>query len=266
MVTARRQHLNCGVVVRYKLTLEYDGTHFFGWQVQRKTGERTVQGCLESALSKLPGMTPTAWAAGRTDRGVHALAMVVHCDGDGRFAPEKLQRALNAHLPPDVRVLHVEHVADNFHAQYDCLYREYIYKMKLVRESLRGTALDRNYVLHLPKRLNITAMQQATPLFEGKHDFAALATQETRGTVREVLVSRLEHTDHTLEFHVAATGFLRNMVRAMVGTLLLVGEGKIVPEGVLEILASQDRANAGMNVPAHGLYFVKAGYDVYVKK
>jgi tRNA pseudouridine38-40 synthase len=247
--------------VRYKLTLEYDGTYFFGWQVQRKTGERTVQGCLETALSKLPGMTPTAWAAGRTDRGVHALAMVAHCDGDGRFAPEKLQRALNAHLPPDVRVLEVEHVADDFHAQYDCLYREYIYKMKPVREGLSGTALDRHFVLHLPKLLNFSAMQQAAPLFEGKHDFAALATQETRGTVREVLISRLEHTDNTLEYHVAATGFLRNMVRAMVGTLLQVGEGKLAPEDVPTVIASQDRAKAGMNVPPHGLYFVRATYE-----
>ncbi len=249
--------------MRYKLTLEYDGTHFFGWQVQRKTRERTVQGCLETALSKLPGVTPTAWAAGRTDRGVHALAMVAHCDGDGRFAPDKLQRAVNAHLPPDVRVLHVERVADDFHAQYDCHFRQYVYQMRLVRGDLTGTALERHFALHLHQTRDIAAMQVAAPLFTGEHDFAALATQETRETVREVFLSQLEHDGRELRYHVAASGFLRNMVRAMVGTLLLVGEGKIAPEQVLEILASQDRAQAGMNVPPHGLYFVKASYQFW---
>jgi len=246
--------------VRYKLTLEFDGTHFFGWQVQRKTGERTVQGVLETALSKLPSMTPTVWAAGRTDRGVHALAMVAHCDGDGRFVPEKLQRALNAHLPPDVRVLAIEQVASDFHAQYDCHFRQYVYQMRLVRGEMTGTALERHFALHLHQTLDITAMQTAAPLFMGKHDFAALATQETRGTQREVFLSRLEQEGRELRYHVAATGFLRNMVRAMVGTLLLVGEGKVAPERVLEILNSKDRAQAGMNVPPHGLYFVKASY------
>ncbi len=247
--------------MRYKLTLEFDGTYFFGWQVQRKTGERTVQGCLETALEKLPGMTPTAWAAGRTDRGVHALAMVAHCDGDGRFAPDKLQRALNAHLPPDVRVLEVDQVADDFHAQYDCHFRQYVYQMRLVRGDLTGTALERHFALHLQQTLDIAAMQVAAPLFVGEHDFAALATQETRATTREVFLSQLEHDRHELRYHVAATGFLRNMVRAMVGTLLLVGEGKLAPERVLEILNSKDRAQAGMNVPPHGLYFVKASYQ-----
>lgn len=244
--------------------LEFDGTHFFGWQVQRKTGERTVQGCLEIALSKLPGMTPTVWAAGRTDRGVHALAMVAHCDGDGRFAPEKLLRALNAHLPPDVRVLEITQVAGNFHAQYDCHFRQYVYQLRLVRGDLTGTALERHFALHLQQSLNIAAMQMAAPLFVGEHDFAALATQETRATVREVFFSQLEHDGRELRYHVAASGFLRNMVRAMVGTLLLVGEGKLAPERVLEILSSKDRAQAGMNVPPHGLYFVRASYQTWL--
>ena len=252
--------------MRYKLTLEYDGTHFFGWQVQRKTGERTVQGCLETALGNLPGMTPTAWAAGRTDRGVHALAMVAHCDGDGRFAPDKLQRAVNAHLPPDVRVLEVDQVADNFHAQYDCHFRQYVYQMRLVRGDLTGTALERHFALHLHQTLDIAAMQAAAPLFAGEHDFAALATQETRETVREVFLSQLEHDRFELRYHVAAGGFLRNMVRAMVGTLLSVGEGKLAAEDVLTVISSKDRAKAGVNVPPHGLYFVRASYMPFVKQ
>jgi tRNA pseudouridine38-40 synthase len=245
---------------RLKLTLEYDGTNFHGWQRQVRRLERTVQGVLQEALAKLPGEHGTIKAAGRTDAGVHALAMVAHSDTTTAIPNEKLILALNAHLPADVRVYKIETVNDHFDAQYDCLYRRYVYKMKLARDNFQGTVLERGKVLCLYQALDIAAMQQAAKHFEGKHDFASLATQEIRGTVRTVYLCELDLSERNLNLHIVADGFLRNMVRAVVGTLLEVGAGKHRAEDILGILESKDRNQAGQNVLPHGLYFVEAGY------
>ena len=199
-------------------------------------------------------------AAGRTDAGVHALAMVAHVDTDTTIPDDKLVRAINAHLPPDVRVYRIETVSDDFDAQYDCCYRRYVYKMKLARDNFQSTALERGKVLFLYQSLDIVAMQQAAKHFEGTHDFASLATQETRETTRTIYLCQLEVQERDLHLHIAADGFLRNMVRAVVGTLIEVGEGKHRPEDILRILESKDRNRAGQNVLPHGLYFVEAGY------
>jgi tRNA pseudouridine38-40 synthase len=174
---------------RLKLTLEYDGKNFHGWQLQAKTNERTVQGVLQGAFAKLPGDHSYIKAAGRTDAGVHALAMVAHLDTTTLIPNEKLILALNAHLPEDVRVYKVENVDNDFDAQFDCLYRRYLYKMKVARDHFQGTALERGRVLFLFQELDVSAMQSAAKYFEGKHDFASLATQEIRETVRTVYQS-----------------------------------------------------------------------------
>lgn len=245
---------------RLKLTLEYDGTDFLGWQVQAKTKERTVQGVVIEAFANLPGTFSNLKAAGRTDTGVHALAMAAHVDTDTTIPDDKLLRAINAHLPEDVKVLSLEPVRNDFDAQFDCCYRRYLYKMRLLRHDLCGVVLDRKYVLGLYQELNLGAMQEAAKHFEGKHDFAALATQETRETTRTVYLCELEVKEQDLHLHIAADGFLRNMVRAVVGTLLEVGKGKLNSEDIRGVLASKDRSKAGQNVPPHGLYFVEAGY------
>jgi tRNA pseudouridine38-40 synthase len=250
---------------RLKLTLEYDGTNFHGWQLQAKTGERTVQSVLQEAFAKLPGEHSYVKAAGRTDAGVHALAMVAHIDTTTTIANKKLIQALNAHLPADVRVYNIETVSDDFDAQYNCLYRRYVYKMKLARDNFQSTALKRYGVVFLYQELDTTAMQQAAKNFEGTHDFASLATQEIRETTRTVYLCELEHKERELNLHIAADGFLRNMVRAVVGTLLEVGEGKLKPGDIQGILESKDRSQAGQNAPAHGLYFVEAGYETWRK-
>ena len=250
---------------RLKLTLEYDGTNFHGWQRQVRTLERTVQGVLQEAFTKLPGEYSTIKAAGRTDAGVHALAMTAHVDTTTAIPNNKLILALNAHLPTDVRVYNIEAVRDHFDAQYDCLYRRYVYKIKLARDNFQGTVLERGKVLFLYQALDIVAMQQAAKNFEGKHDFASLATQEIRGTVRTVYLCKLDISERNLNLHIVADGFLRNMVRAVVGTLLQVGEGKRTPEDIATILASKDRSQAGQNAPPHGLYFVEAGYEKWAK-
>lgn len=246
---------------RIKLTLEFDGTDFYGWQVQARTGERTVQGVLETALADIPGAGPRVIGAGRTDAGVHALGMVAHYDTEDGIPIGKVPHALNAHLPADVRVLAAEEVPPDFEAQFSCRFRRYLYRMRTLQGGFEGTALERHRVLFLPQRLDVAAMRRAAPLFEGRHDFAALATQETRGTVRTVLCCRLDALGRDLTLHVAADGFLRNMVRGAVGTLLYVGEGKLTPEDIPHILASKDRRRAGPNVPPHGLYFAEAGYE-----
>lgn len=220
-----------------------------------------MQGTVHTALSKLPGTYSPLRAAGRTDAGVHALEMTAHVDTDTSIDDAKLRRAINAHLPGDVRILGLETVTSEFEAQYSCLWRYYQYRMRLVRDDARGLALDRYRVLPLYQVLDVEAMQAAAPPFEGGRDFAALATQETRSTVREVYLCRLEACERDLTLHIAANGFLRGMVRAVVGTLLRVGEGKLLVEDVASVLESRDRSRAGENVAPHGLYFVKAGYE-----
>lgn len=253
---------------KVKVTLEYDGSDFYGWQVQAKTGERTVQGTFQTALTDIPGAVPRVMAAGRTDAGVHALAMIAHYLTDDTIPLANTAPALNARLPGDVRVLKAEDAPPEFEAQFGCLYRRYEYRLRSLhgKNGLSSAALNRRRVLFLSQRLDVRAMQAAAPHFEGTRDFAALATQETRGTVRTVYRCRLTVCEADLTLHVAADGFLRNMVRALVGTLLWVGEGKLRPEAVPELLATKDRRRMGPNVPPHGLYFAEAGYTPWVSE
>lgn len=244
---------------RVALTLEFDGTGFSGWQRQLG-GERTVQGVLEAAFARLPGEHGSVLGAGRTDAGVHALALVAHCDTSTSVPDERLRLALNAHLPRDVVVLDVSTTEPTFQAQFDCLYRRYLYRARVVRGDPRGLALDRDRVLPVFKDVDVDAMQRACSLLEGRHDFAAFATQETRTTVREVHLCELRTERGELRLHIAADGFLRSMVRTIVGTLLWVGKGKLSVDDVADVLASRDRTRAGHNVAPQGLYFVEAGY------
>lgn len=244
---------------RLRLLLEYDGSGFAGWQRQ-PTGERTVQAALEGAFAALPGQHGSVHAAGRTDAGVHALGMVAHVDSSSAIPAPKLRLALNAHLPRDVVVLAVEQAEPDFEAQYHCLYRRYLYRLRPVRHDARGLALERQRALHVFAELDVDAMQRAAVAFVGRHDFAALATRETRSTEREVYLCELRSERGELRLHVAADGFLRSMVRTLVGTLLSVGKGALEPDDVAAVLASRDRARAGRNVPPQGLYFVEAGY------
>lgn len=247
---------------RVKLTLEFDGTGFRGWQWQ-PTGERTVQGALQAAFAALPGEHSQVHGAGRTDAGVHALAMTAHADTTSAIPDEKLRLALNAHLPPDVKVLALETTGPDFEAQYSCTYRRYLYRLRVVRGDPRGLALDRHRVLSVHRHLDIAAMQEAAALIAGRHDFSAFATQETRSTVREVLLSELRSERGELRYHVVADGFLRNMIRTVVGTLLWVGKGKLSPADIPRIIGQRDRTLSGHNVSPYGLYFVEAGYGPF---
>ena len=244
---------------RVRLTLEYDGGGFAGWQWQ-PTGERTVQGVVQGAFAALPGRHGSVQAAGRTDAGVHALGMVAHVDTEAGLADEKLRLALNAHLPRDVVVLEVASVADDFEAQFGCRYRRYLYRLRVVRDDPRGLALERRRVQFVFRHLDVPAMQRAARQLQGTHDFSSFATQETRSPVRTLHLCELREEGAELRLHLAGDGFLRHMVRTIVGTLLWVGKGKLGADEVVAVLAARDRTRAGPNVGPQGLYFVEAGY------
>nr|WP_041231379.1 tRNA pseudouridine(38-40) synthase TruA [Deinococcus peraridilitoris] len=242
---------------RVRLDVQWDGRDFVGWQSQARG--RSVQDTLHAALSHL-GDARRPVAAGRTDAGVHALCMPTHVDvvdGTLRTSIERLPWALNALLPRDLVVLGAS-AAPGFHARFSCRQRAYVYR--LLRAPHRAP-LEEGRALHVARALDVAAMRMAGTHFVGRHDFAALATRDERQSVREIHELVLVEHGSLLEVHVRGESFLRHMVRALVGTLLLVGEGKLVPDDVPEILARRDRKLAGRNVAPHGLYFAGARYS-----
>ncbi|HGY08779.1 MAG TPA: tRNA pseudouridine(38-40) synthase TruA [Oceanithermus profundus] len=246
---------------RVKLLLEYDGTEFAGFQ-QQAQGERTVQGVLEAALARIPGTRPKVTAAGRTDSGVHALAMPVHYDTEDTVPVDKVPLALNALLPPDVRVLEAEEVPPDWHARYSARWRRYLYR---VQGRSQPTALDRHRVWWLPQPLDFSAIAAAAELLVGEHDFGAFANREKRATVRRLHQAHVEASGGELRLHFVGSGFVRGQVRSMVGTLVEVGLGRRPPEDVARLLAHPERSEGGATAPPQGLYFVAAGYSPWAE-
>ena len=248
---------------RLRLLLAWDGTDFAGWQAQRNVP--SVQDTVYAALLRL-GAEGAARpvAAGRTDAGVHAEAMPAHVDvpQSFRIPAEKLARALNAHLPPSVAVLEAEEAPAGFHARFSCTERRYTYRLL---NTPQRHPLWRGRALHVPGALDVPAMNAAAARLLGTHDFAAFATREDRQTVRELRALAV-HPGPVVpggriwEVRVAGESFLRQMVRGLVGTLLLVGQGKLAAEEVTAVLAGRERARAGANVPGYGLTFTGASY------
>lgn len=251
----------------FRLTLAYDGTAFVGWQRQA-TGP-SVQALVEDALAILDARPVIVHSAGRTDAGVHALGQVASASLDRDISPWALVRALNAHLPPDVRVLDATVVDAAFHARFDA-------KSKLYRYQIwNGTAVPpmlRRYVWQVAPALDIAAMDAAANRLRGRHDFAVFQSVGTDvpDTEREILASRVSvwrpDADYTeaagtlLRCEVEGTGFLRHMVRAIVGTLVEIGRGRRDPGWMSELLASRDRSAAGRTAPPEGLCLVRVTY------
>lgn len=244
---------------RILILTEYDGTHFAGLQRQRE-GLRTVQGELERVLPAI-GALPKAVAAGRTDAGVHALAMPFHFDLPGRIPTERIPEALNRLLPEDLKVLSAREVARDFHARKDALWRAYRYRV-LLRP--HPSPLLRHRALWVRHPLNLEALREALTHLPGRHNFLGFAKEEVREGERELLEARLETIEGELgpELHLYFRGrsFLRGQVRGMVGTLLEVGLGKRSPEILKRILKTADRRLAGPSAPPQGLYFLEAAY------
>lgn len=245
---------------RYFITFSYDGTNFSGYQKQPR--ERTIQNELEKALKEInENKKVEVHASGRTDAKVHALNQKAHFDLDIKITKEKLKKALNSLLPEDIHIKNVEEVSDNFHARYNAKGKEYIYKINMGEYN----PLERNYVYQYNNRLDVTEIERAMKYLEGTHNFKSFTKtdEEKDDYVRTLsqtnLIRDLKDVNKiTLVF--VGTGFLRYMVRNMVGTLIAVGEGKMKSEEIIEILKKEDRREAGKTANPEGLYLKNVFY------
>jgi len=243
---------------RYKLTIEYDGTPFSGWQVQDNAP--TVQGALEGAVKAICGDDVRVHGAGRTDAGVHALGQVAHCDIAKSFAPGRLRDGLNAHLRPNpIAVLAAEIVPETFEARFSAVKRHYLYRISNTRANL---ALDVNRVWRVPRRLDAEAMHQAAQRLLGKHDFSTFRDSECQAKSPEKTLDRFDvvREGDAVDIATSARSFLHSQVRSMVGSLVWVGEGRWGADDLAAALAARDRAACGPVAPPEGLYLVKVDY------
>jgi tRNA pseudouridine38-40 synthase len=242
----------------FKITIEYDGTDYHGWQRQAK--DRTIQGEIEKALMTIMGSKITLTGAGRTDAGVHAFGQVANFHCRPALDPHVFQKALNSLLPKDIVITRCTRVSEKFHARYDVKSKSYHYR--ILNRDLPA-AIFRKYAWHIPKNLNLGAMAKILCYIIGTHDFKAFqGTGSPRAnTVRSVMHADLEKMDEGyLVFKIQGNGFLRFMVRNIVGTLVDVGLGKITPKDFHNILLSKDRNLAGITAPAHGLFLMNVNY------
>ncbi len=243
---------------RYKLTIEYDGGPFVGWQ--RQDNGLSVQQALEDAVEAFCQQRTMVYGAGRTDAGVHALGQVAHFEVAKDTPPDKVRDALNFHLRPHpIAVLQAELAAPDFHARFSATGRSYLYRILMRRAP---AVLERGHVWHLPFTLDAAAMHEAAQELVGHHDFTSFRSSECQApsplkTLDELSVSRVGD-----EIHVTAKArsFLHNQVRIMVGTLKLVGEGKWSARDVARALAAADRTQGGPTAPADGLYLTEVRY------
>ena len=242
----------------FKLILAYDGRAYVGWQ--RQLVKPTIQQVVEDCLQQMLGQKTTVIASGRTDTGVHALHQVCHFKTQTALEPVIIKKALNSLLPRDIRVKQAEEVPLSFHARYDALSKIYEYRILNREES---DIFLRHYVWHIIPQLDLANISACLSLLLGKHDFSSFrsARSENVNPVREMLRAELEHQeDGLLIFTFQSDGFLRHMVRNMVGTLVGVGKGRISVSQFQEILEAHDRCVAGIKAPAQGLFLKMVFY------
>ena len=243
---------------KYKCVIAYDGTDFAGYQVQPE--KRTIQSEFEAVLAQMhKGTIIKVTASGRTDSGVHAKGQVLHFESPLTFPTENWIKAFSALLPTDIIVLEVDIVPDDFHARFHTTGKEYRY---IVARSKLRDPFKRNYAYHYPYPLNVEAMREAISYLIGTHDFTSFCSAKTEvvDKVRTINEMDFEESDDFLVFRFVGEGFLYNMVRILVGTLLDVGSGKMSPHDMSGILDKKDRSFAGKTAPAQGLYLWKVFY------
>ncbi len=250
--------------MNYRLLLQYDGTDFHGWQIQ--DGLRTVQGELTRVLTLLDTREVAVHGSGRTDAGVHAEGQVASCVLERDIAPDKLRAAINGNLPRDVRVLFVDEAHDDFHARYSAISKTYKYR---VVHSKTMSPFRTRYALQESRPLDLDYMRSCARLFPGEHDWKAFSAAQSDAESRVRTVLRCDIDDrwdavgrcHLIEFTVSANGFLRYMVRSIVGTLLAAGRGEISCESIAQAIKDGDRGKAGATAAAHGLTLKSVKYD-----
>ena len=240
-----------------KLIIEYDGTNYAGWQ--RQNNAITVQGTLEEVLEKLLGRNIKVTGCSRTDSGVHAKGFVCNFVTESTIPPSRIKYAINNLLPNDIVILDSSEVPIDFHSRYNCIKKTYTYTI-LNREN--PAAINRNYVYHFNRLLNIELMKKGSEFLIGTHEFDSFRNvgSSVKTTTRTIYSIVIDQQEDYVKFSITGNGFLYNMVRIIVGTLLNVGSGKILPESVKEILLAKDRSKAGMSLPAQGLCLEKIYY------
>ncbi|MCY9020485.1 tRNA pseudouridine(38-40) synthase TruA [Priestia megaterium] len=243
---------------RLKCIVAYDGTHFSGYQVQ--PNKRTVQLEIEAVLEKMHNKKVPIYASGRTDTNVHAQGQVIHFDTNLNIPCDKWKKALNSMLPDDIVMKNVCEVDAHFHARYDVTSKEYRYHI------LRGedrNPFTRSYAYHYPYPLDYSKMKKAITYLLGTHDFTSFcsARTEVEDKIRTIYKIYMYEENSQLVFRFVGSGFLYNMVRILVGTLLEVGQGRIEPDAIKDILESKSRPRAGKTAPSQGLYLWRVFYD-----
>jgi tRNA pseudouridine38-40 synthase len=244
---------------RIKFTLAYDGTDFHGWQVQ--PGLVTIQGTLEQVFGAIEGRPVHVAGSGRTDAGVHALCQTAAVSLLNPIPLVNLRKAANRLLPPSIRILELEEAADDFHPRHHAVSKTYEYRI------FRGEVcppVEWRYVHHYPYRLDLDRMIALAPVLEGQHDFRAFAAADDReleSTVRTIFFSRLESSRDHLFYRVSGSGFLKHMVRNIMGTLLEGGKGNLDEAGLRGFLQADCEKHAGPTAPAKGLFLVRVDYE-----
>ena len=251
-------------MARYRFTIEYDGSPYFGWQ--RQIDMPSVQGALETALSKLGEESIVVQGAGRTDAGVHAFGQIAHADLTRPWTPFRLMEAMNAHLrqgKDTVSILHCEKVDESFHARFSAIQRHYIYRIVARRAPL---TVERGRAWNVKAALDISAMDDAAKLLLGEHDFTTFRSTEcqAKSPVKTLdtldVRTKTEYGVEVIEISTTARSYLHNQVRSLTGCLKAIGEGRWTKEDLIEALEAKDRSACAPVAPAHGLYLVSVGY------
>lgn len=243
----------------YKLTIQYDGTRYRGWQVQGNT-DQTIQGRLEAVITRLIGTPVELHGSGRTDAGVHALGQVANVKLPSPIEPATFLQQINTYLPADIAVVALTPASDRFHARLNATSKTYCYR---IWNSPIPNVMERNYSLHFPAPLDLGAMQQAATYLIGTHDFRSFCGLKRfkKSTVRTLFSVEIHQTGAALTLQFCGNGFLMRMVRILTGTLLEVGTGQRTPSSMTDLLAVQDRSAAGPAAPPHGLTLLCVTYD-----
>ena len=242
-----------------KLTIEYDGKEFNGWQ--RQPNKLNIQGNIEQAIKNVTGEEVDLTASGRTDAGVHAYGQVANFKTNSNIPIEKIPIALNTNLKKSIRIISAEEVDERFHSRLTCKRKTYRY---VINNSEFASAIYRNLETHIPQKLNVEKMKEAVKYFEGEHDFKAFKASGTssKSSVRTIYKAEVyEMPNNRIYIEITGNGFLYNMVRIIAGTLVDVGLGKIEPQEIKKIIDSKDRKRAGKTLPPNGLYLLKVEYN-----
>ena len=239
----------------YLISIAYDGTDYFGWQ--RQKDKITVQGQIENALKTIFGIDINVLGAGRTDAGVHAKAQAANFKAPGKYINSELLSALNGHLRKDIRILSIKKVSSDFHARKSAKSKIYEYR---IFYSAKINPFVFRYVLHFPCPLLIDRMKEGASLFIREADFSSFSSNRELNPIRRVLRSEIRKKRNEIVYTVEANGFLRYMVRTMVGALIQIGKGKIPPQRIEDILLQKSRSKDAPTAPARGLCLIKVNY------